>query len=334
MSTQVLSLSLRPKTFATVIGQDKLIARIRKHVANRNPNVWLFIGQKGSGKTTLARIMAISYQCTHQKKFGLPCKACRKDRSSFNIDEINAAKYNKKEDFENLCESLYLHPQPGSQKRVLILNEIQRVTGAAQDLFLEYTEDLPSTTVIIMTTTEPQKILGPLQSRCTTYQLQGLQIPDIKVLVAYALEHVGSDLSAMQLADALAEKSITSPRLILNAVEKYLAGADPEDAVQVDVSSEADTYKICRNLVKGDWNAIRLQLAETAPEDARGIRLSVAGYLKAILLDEGEFNDRGKAVANAITDLTTLPSMEDSHQLSATIAVLYRLSSLFSKYKH
>jgi replication-associated recombination protein RarA len=333
MIRQLLSLAMRPKTFASVIGQDKLLAQIRKHAAKSAVSAWLFFGQKGSGKTSIARIMSISYQCPH-RKFGFPCIDCRRKRSEFDITEINVAKHGKKEDIESIAETGEYHPSPGSLKKIIILDEIHRGTPAAQDVLLKYVEDAPKTTVYILNTTKPQLIDSALQSRCMTYAVNGLTIDGIRELIKKGLEFIGSTKSAAPLADALIEAGITSPRLILMATEKYFAGASPEDATKVDISSDVDTYQICRNLIKGDWDSVRKALADCPSESARGIRTSVAGYLKAILLDEPEINSRTTAVANAIYDLTTIPPTEDSNQFSATIAVLYRVCVLFNRYKH
>lgn len=332
MGRLLLSLVMRPRVFSRILGQDKLLARIRKLAPVTN--VWMFTGQKGSGKTTIAKIMGISYQCRHQDQFGEPCLACRKRKNDFDIREVNAAKYTKKEDLEPIAEESLLHPQPGSRKKVIILDELHRTSQASQDMFLKYLEEEIRTTVWIFNTTKPHLIDPTLQSRCLTFRVDGLDLDGIRQLISRALKKYGPGLSVGPLADAVVENSITSPRLILMACEKYIAGADPEDAARVDMSAEVDTYKICRNLTKGDWDATRLALKGVVAEDARGIRLSVAGWLRETLLSEPNLDSRAAAVANAIIDLTNMPPMEEAHQLSATIAVLFRLCQLFSKYKH
>src|SRR6266700_3437705 len=112
--TQVLSLSFRPKRFSELVGQEKLVERIRGHFQQRVPTAWMLIGQKGAGKTTIARILAMALQCRHQDEIGEVCDACYKKKSSFNIVEINGAKFTSKNELEQILSGSDLNPNPGS----------------------------------------------------------------------------------------------------------------------------------------------------------------------------------------------------------------------------
>src|SRR5262252_8343139 len=74
--SDILSVSTRPTTLSGLYGQSKLAAAIRNHMVKRPPRTWLFSGEAGSGKTTLARILAVSYNCIHMKLWGDPCTEC------------------------------------------------------------------------------------------------------------------------------------------------------------------------------------------------------------------------------------------------------------------
>src|SRR5208283_858923 len=91
MSQRTLALSLRPRKFSQLIGQGSVVSAIKEQYAQkREPPAWMFVGPTGTGKTTLARILALSLQCEHGE-MGEPCEACRKEVASFAIHEINAS---------------------------------------------------------------------------------------------------------------------------------------------------------------------------------------------------------------------------------------------------
>ena len=108
MSEQVLSLSARPQTLDELVGARNLVKMIRGHMTSgRVPAAWMFVGGSGAGKTTTARIVALSLQCTHQDIFGNPCADCQSHRSSFDITEINAAEASGVEETEQVIAGAF-----------------------------------------------------------------------------------------------------------------------------------------------------------------------------------------------------------------------------------
>src|SRR5258708_5704667 len=120
---QQLTLSFRPRTFKELVGQDKLIKRIRGRLKKRTQTDWLFVGETGAGKTTVARIMAVSFQCKHQKEFGNPCKKCYKNKEFFDITEVNASQETGKEEMQKIISNADFFPKHGSKYKVFILDE-------------------------------------------------------------------------------------------------------------------------------------------------------------------------------------------------------------------
>lgn len=331
--SDVLALSMRPKSLDTMIGSEKLVSEIRNRFKiGRVPKAWLFHGQTGSGKTTLARIIALGLQCTHTEQFGEFCKRCWRERREFDIDEINASKVRRVEDLEPRIEGSLYAPMPGSRRRVYILDEAHKMSDHSHNLLLKYTEDCPRTTNWIICTTEPDDIPRTLRRRCATYAVPSLDMDGVKRLVKRALKKADSDLSSQELVEKLWEKGVTSAGLVTNSVELYVAGASADRASDVDVATEVDTHVLCRSLVKGDWAGVATIIQDAKPEEAQPIRRSVAGYLKGILLAETDFSDRTKIVADAILELDRLGGRDQS--MAATSAVLYKVARYFSKYKH
>lgn len=331
--SQQLSLSARPKSFDELVGQEKMVAQIRGHMREgRTISGWMFTGPTGCGKTTLARIMAISLQCEHQKKFGKPCLECRRNRTSFDIHEINAAKVTGKADLEALLEGADYAPRVGKY-RIYVIDEIHRASGNAQDMMLKYVEDASPSTVYILCSANPQRIDQMLQGRCLVYQLRALSIDDTTKLVETLLVRVQSKKPADRLAEALVDRGISYPRLIAHAVEKYVAGAKPEDAVEVEGSAIVDVKNVTRAIVKGEWDSVAKYLHKAQASDMRGVRLGVLAYLRGMLLNSADVEDRTGAVAKAILTITSLQNMEDIALSAGLAASLYQVTAHFARYK-
>ena len=330
MLNQPLALAMRPKSFDEMIGAEKLIAKIRAHFASgRIPKAWMFAGQTGSGKTTIARIMAVSLQCTHETVFGQLCSRCRHNRKFFDIVEINASDITGIDALRDAIQGAYYAPKPGSRRRVYILDEMHQASKSAQNLLLKFFEDCPRTTNWIICTTEPEKIIRTLRRRCTIYVAPSLGLEDLNKLVRRGLEKIGSELSVSDLAEKLMEKQVTSPALVLNAVEKYASGGTAEEASDVEIDSEVDTHALCRSLIKGDWEAVAGQLQNMKPEDVRPVQAGVCRYLQAILLGDASFSSRTEVVAKSIIKMSELTGA-DSVQISALSAHLYQVAHYFS----
>jgi DNA polymerase III gamma/tau subunit len=330
-SRQMLSLSLRPRSLDDLVGQSDLVYRIRKHMeSKRVPGAWMFQGASGAGKTTTARILALSLQCPHQKVFGSFCKECQKRKSQFDIIEVNSAENSGVDETEAVITGTFYNPKPPSKYRVYIWDEAQKLSAASQSVLLKYFEDSPRTTVWIICTTEPGKILKTLRRRCLTYTIPELDDENVTRLVRRAIKFAESKEHSRPLVKALLEANQRSPGFIVMAVEKYLAGEKPRKAAQVGLDSSVDTLRLCRAVTSGDWETTReIMLAATA-EDARVIRASLGGYLKGIIV-----RSSGDSIADraekAIRELTALPMFEEGLQLSATVATLYSLCKRFER---
>lgn len=330
MPNQILSLSFRPQTLDDLVGQRRMVKLIRARIASgRMPAAFMFVGSSGAGKTTTARILALALQCSHQQVFGQPCDECIKTKSKYDIIEINASDASTKEETAQAIAGAYYTPKPPSKYRVYIFDEAQKLSDGSQQSLLKYFEDSPKSTIWIICTTEPQKIRRTLRRRCFTYSIPDLGMKGVSALVQRAIDYAGAKKPAEPLAEALLEAGVCSPGFVVMAVEKYLDGEEPERAAQVGLDSTLDTLRICRAVVKGDWETVRGVMFAANPEDARAVRGAVGGYLKAILVDS-EAGHRARIVADGIRELASLTSLEDGLQLAGTVAVLYKLCSHFN----
>jgi len=327
--SQQLSLAYRPKSLDSMIGQKSVVKRVRAQIeSGRIPAAWLFIGESGAGKTTIARNIAYGLQCKHVSPFGSACETCRNNIAKFDIVEINTAEFSGVEEIEQILAGSNYSPKPPSRKRVYIFDEAHKLSNAAQTLMLKYLEDSPPSTCFVITTTEPGKLLRTIRRRCVSYPLNNLTVEGVELLVKRALKFAKSDRDAEPLVERLMEAGITSPGFVVLAVEKYAAGEKADRAAQVGIDSSLNTLDLCRNIVQGNWSRVQPILMNANPEDARAIRQSLAGYLKGMLVRETN-PKRAALIADSITMLVKFMSFEEGMQLAGTVAAVYNICRFF-----
>ena len=320
---RVLSLSLRPKTLSGLFGQEELVASIRQQMATRQPRAFMLYGPSGTGKTTLARIMAVSFQCTHMTEWGNPCKECWDAQSTFNIHEINASEVSGVEELGQVAVQARYKPLSGS-KRVFILDEMQRATSAAQNLLLKPFEEPAATTVWIVCTTEPSKILPTLRRRCTTYQLRGLGFTERERFLDKIAKVIKLEKPLDPLVEQVHLSNISSPAMLLQAIEKYAAGASAESAAASIEGSDTNSLRICKAVTSGDWKTLRDLLAVASPDDSRWIRSSVSGWVWGILKKDQSPKSQERAQLS-LYDLSVHAPIDDIYMLHWLRAVLYKI---------
>lgn len=331
---QPLALAFRPRTLDQMIGAERMAKKIRGRMAEgREPAAWMFTGLTGSGKTTVMRIIALSLQCTHQEVFGNPCKDCYMRRKKFDIMEVNGSEVTTKEELRNLlADRMNYSPMPGSRRKVIMLDELHKVSDSAQNMLLIPFENCPKTTVWICGTTAGHKVIETLRRRCAGYVVPPLDLEATRKLVRKAIKVAGGNRDSEELVDALLENGVTSPGLILNAVEKYLEDklCTAEDAAKPDIT-EVDVRALNSEIFRGNWRGAAKWLRSCSSKDAQQIRNQLASFFRKVLLDDTEFSDRNDALADAIKTLTSMQFVGEDTQVAAMSAVAYQIAKEFRR---
>ncbi len=173
MAYQALYRKWRPATFDDVRGQDHIVTTLRNQVrTGRIGHAYLFCGTRGTGKTSVAKIFARAVNCEHPVD-GNPCNCCAMCRAanenrSMNVIEIDAASNNGVDSVRQIRDEAAFSPAEGRYK-VYIIDEAHMLTGAASNALLKTLEEPPSYVIFILATTEPNKLLMTILSRCQRY---------------------------------------------------------------------------------------------------------------------------------------------------------------------
>lgn len=185
MSDYVVSaIKYRPQCFDDVVGQKALTSTLIGAIrSGKLAHSYLFCGPRGVGKTTCARIFAKTINCEHLNSEGEACNECDSckafnDGRSMNVHEIDAASNNSVDNIRNLIEQVQIPPQMGKYK-IFIIDEVHMLSPGAFNAFLKTLEEPPSYAIFILATTEKQKIIPTILSRCQIYDFKRIEADDI-----------------------------------------------------------------------------------------------------------------------------------------------------------
>lgn len=318
---EVLALSLRPKTFAECLGQEEITRSIVSRVKASLPRAWLFHGASGGGKTTLARILALSYQIPRER-FGSPTPEDWVEYVQYQITELNASELNKVEDISEIAKSARYNPRPGSEYRVIILDEAHRITTHAQNLLLKPFEDGPKSTIWVICTTEAGKILDTLKRRCVKYRMRPLEDEAKLKLLLRAKKALGTDRPVKPFL-AYAEKiGLSSPGKLVEAYESYASGISIKAAFDGVAGLEADYLQLCQRFMAGNSKDLFRTIGHPTFEAENGheFRMVLMGYLRKVICDST--SAMSLPAAETVMKLSAPPPYEGSPFLAWLSAVL------------
>ena len=221
----------RPMTFSSVVGQDSLIMTLKNSVkSGKLAHAYLFCGPRGVGKTTCARIFAKAINCENPTTEGEACNECASckafnDGRSMNIFELDAASNNKVENIKSLMDQTQIPPQTGRYK-VFIIDEVHMLSTAAFNAFLKTLEEPPQYVIFILATTEKNKILPTILSRCQIYDFERMAIPEIvsQLTMVAQKENITFEEEALNIIAEKADGGMRDALSIFDQVSSFCQG--------------------------------------------------------------------------------------------------------------
>lgn len=231
---QVIARKWRPQKFSEVIGQEHVIRTLQNElVQGRTAHAYLFVGPRGIGKTTIARIFAKALNCKDLTS-GEPCCKCSScvsigDNSSLDVIEIDAASNNSVDNARNLCEEV-LYAPVNSRYKVYIIDEVHMLSTQAWNALLKTVEEPPAHVKFLFATTEAHKVLPTIVSRCQRFDLMRIStklISDNLVKIAES-ENVNISKLAIDAISRAADGGMRDAQSLLDQMISFFSSDSAE----------------------------------------------------------------------------------------------------------
>lgn len=295
----VSSLKYRPSTFDHVVGQQHVTRTLTNSIKeNKIPSALLFCGPRGVGKTSSARIFAREIN-----------NYSKEDELSFNIFELDAASNNKADDIRDLIEKVRIPPQKGKYK-VYIIDEVHMLSKHAENAFLKTLEEPPPYVVFILATTEKNKILPTIISRCQIYDFNRIKEAEIVEYLNQICkkENIEFELPALNLIAKKSDGSMRDSLTILDRVVNYSNNKIliKETSILLNVIDDDKYLEIVQKTQNGNLvNAIEIfnKLSESGIDEKEFMIGLIEYYRNLILLKVSNYsfqneNEKHLIIAN------------------------------------
>jgi DNA polymerase-3 subunit gamma/tau len=299
----VSSLKYRPSTFEDVVGQQHVTRTLINSIKeNKIPSALLFCGPRGVGKTSSARIFAREIN-----------NYSKEDELSFNIFELDAASNNKADDIRDLIEKVRIPPQKGKYK-VYIIDEVHMLSKHAENAFLKTLEEPPPYVVFILATTEKNKILPTIISRCQIYDFNRIKEAEIVEYLNQICkkENIEFELPALNLIAKKSDGSMRDSLTILDRVVNYSNSniLITETSILLNVIDDDKYLEIVQKTQNGNLvNAIEIfnKLSESGIDEKEFMIGLIEYYRNLILLKVSNYsfqnqNEKHLIIANETSD--------------------------------
>lgn len=278
----------RPRKLSEVVGQSSAVKTLRKLIdKDKVPHTILFHGPSGCGKTTLARIMRTELECSKQ-----------------DFTEVDCADFRGIDLVRDIKKTLGLSPIGGSCK-VWLIDEVHRMTHDAQSALLKTLEDTPSHVYFLLCTTDPDKLIPTIRTRCTEVRVNMMSEEDLEKLMYGVLERELKDFDKdywHKVVEAAIEKVEGSARRALVLLNQIIDLESRKEMMKI--ISRFDTKNraavISRELLSPNpsWSTISKLLRNNDEHDPETMRRMILGYAGAVILGGGRLARRAVLIVD------------------------------------
>ncbi|MBR1496352.1 MAG: DNA polymerase III subunit gamma/tau, partial [Oscillospiraceae bacterium] len=331
---QALYRKWRPRTFDEVVGQEHITATLKNQVrSGRLSHAYLFIGTRGTGKTSCAKILAKAVNCENPRD-GNPCNACRFCRgvdegSLMDVVEMDAASNNGVDSVRQLRDEAVFSPAE-AKKRVYIIDEVHMLSTSAFNALLKILEEPPEHLMFILATTELNKVPATILSRCQRHSFKRLDAASVEGRLRYVAEQENLQLTpeAAALIAGLSEGGMRDALSILD----QCAGRDSIDVETVysamGLAGKREIAELLRQIAAHD-TAAAIGLFNRLWQDGKGPS-TVLGELSDLLRDllmRAVAPQGGQALLSGGYDDSILRSFEGTLSTAALVADIDRIQT-------
>lgn len=273
--SQELYKRYRPKSLKTVLGQEAAVASLERLMAKALPHAILLTGPSGCGKTTIGRIIKDHLKC-----------------GDGDFIEINSADFKGIEMVRDIRRHANLSPMHGDA-RVWLIDEAHKLTGDAQNALLKMLEDTPAHAYFLLASTDPQKLIKAIHTRCSEVKLVGLSASSLQRVLQRVIDKEGLKVSEDVITEIIdvCEGSARKALVILEQVGSLEGDAEQIKAIQTTTFDKDAAFKLAQSLMgfgRPTWGDVAKMLRGLLDQDAEGIRYVVLGYARTCLIGKAE----------------------------------------------
>lgn len=335
MATEVFYRKWRPQRLADVVGQEPVVQTLRYAVEKgKVAHAYMFCGPRGTGKTSTGRILAKAVNCMNQVH-GEPCNECQMcksitDGKSLDIIEIDAASNRGIDEIRSLREKV--NYAPGSARyKVYIIDEVHMLTEAASNALLKTLEEPPPQVIFVLATTEPQKVLSTIISRCQRFNFRRLSQAAIVGKLELICQEEGLQIGAdsLKLVSRAATGSLRDAENMLQQLFSYYGSTIAWDQVQtaLGISDDPRIMQLAKHIMERNISAGLKTICSVDSDgiDLRQFNQGLVQYLRGLLMVRCQCYE---ALDVTKEDLTAMKEVVTNADLEYLLRVIKLFSSM------
>jgi DNA polymerase-3 subunit gamma/tau len=324
-SSEVLYRKWRPQSFSELVGQDPITQTVRNSLASgRVAHAYLFCGPRGTGKTSMGRLLAKAVNCL-QPTDGEPCNTCESCQAylegrAMDLVEMDAASNRGIDEIRKLRDRVGLAPMAGERK-VYLVDEVHMLTAEAYNALLKTLEEPPPHIIFILATTEAHKVPATIISRCQRFDFHRLPLAAVVSRLEHICQQEGIQIEAAALQE-IARSASGSLRDAINLVEQlsnYYGSSPSLEQVRDSLGLTADARgrQLVRHVLDKDLSAGLKLIAAVRDDgvDMRQFQREVVNYLRALLVAKAGAEDTLDLAAEEVEEMRSVSSAASSEDI-------------------